>query len=51
LYQAGADYVLRPNLTAARHLLEVVEHFLRGEEGLLKDQEMEELSRREEVLT
>lgn len=50
LYRAGADHVLRPNLAAARHLLRVVEQFLRGEELILKDQEMEELSRGEEIL-
>jgi Kef-type K+ transport system membrane component KefB len=51
LYEAGADYVLRPNMAAARQLLAVVEQFLRGEELILKDEEMGELSRRDEILT
>lgn len=50
LYRAGADYVLRPNLSVARNLLSVIEKFLRGEELILRDQEIEELSRREEIL-
>lgn len=50
LYRAGADFVLRPNLTAALHLLPVVDHLLRGEESLLRKEEMEKLSRRQEIL-
>lgn len=51
LYRAGADYVLRPNLAAARQLLQVVEHFLRGEKVVLKEEEIQKLSRREEILS
>ncbi len=51
LYRAGADYVLRPNLTAARQLLQIVEHFLRGEKMVLKEQEIQKLSHREEILS
>lgn len=51
LYRAGADYVLRPNLTAARQLLQIVAHFLRGEKMVLKEQEIQKLSHREEILS
>jgi Kef-type K+ transport system membrane component KefB len=50
LYQAGADYVLRPNIATALQLLPVVELLLRGEVALLKETEMAKLSRREEIL-
>ena len=50
LYQAGADCVFLPNHLAAQHLLTVVERLLRGEEVILKDQELERLCRRDEVI-
>jgi len=40
LYEAGADYVLRPNNLTARHLLNVLERLLR--EGV-KDWAQEEI--------
>ncbi len=51
LYEAGADYVYLPNQLAARHLLEVVGRMLRGEEVVLKEQEMSKLAAREEVIS
>jgi Kef-type K+ transport system membrane component KefB len=50
LYEAGADYVLRPNRAAAQQLLPVVERLLRGEQDLLKDEEIDKLTRRDEIL-
>ena len=50
LYHAGADYVYLPNQLAAQHLLTVVERLLRGEEVVLKDEEMERLCGRDEVI-
>jgi voltage-gated potassium channel Kch len=50
LYRAGADYVFLPNQLAAQHLLTVVERLLRGEEVILKDEEMERLCQRDEVI-
>ena len=50
MYEAGADYVLRPNKAAAQQLLPVVERLLRGEQDLLKDEEIEKLTRRDEIL-
>jgi Kef-type K+ transport system membrane component KefB len=50
MYQEGADYVLRPNLQAGRHLVSVVEQFLRGEGEALKEKGMQDLEKREEVL-
>ncbi|MBM4285984.1 MAG: sodium:proton exchanger [Deltaproteobacteria bacterium] len=50
LYEAGADYVLRPNEAAAVQLFSVVEHLLRGEEQGLKEAALTNLSRREEIL-
>ncbi len=50
LYQAGADYVLRPNIATALQLLPVIELLLRGEEAVLKKTEIAKLSRREEIL-
>ncbi len=50
LYQAGADYVLRPNIATAHQLLPVIERLLRGEEAVLKETEMAKLSHREEIL-
>ena len=50
LYQAGADYVLRPNRATAKELLPVVEQLLRGEEAVLREAELEKLARRDEIL-
>ena len=50
LYRAGADYVYLPNQLAAQHLLSVVERLLRGEEVVLKDEEVERLCHRNEVI-
>lgn len=50
LYQAGADYVLRPNLATARQLLPVLERLLRGEDAVLKEEELAGLTQREEIL-
>jgi voltage-gated potassium channel Kch len=50
LYEAGADYVLRPNIATAQQLLPVVERLLRGEETVLRENELAKLSRREEIL-
>jgi len=50
MYQEGADYVLRPNLLAGKHLPAIVEHLFREESAALKDKEMENLEGREEVL-
>ncbi len=50
LYEAGADFVLRPNLATAQQLLPAVERLLRGEDAILKEEELAQLSRREEIL-
>jgi voltage-gated potassium channel Kch len=50
LYRAGADYVYLPHQLAGRHLLTVVERLLRGEEIVLKDEEMAQLAGRDEVI-
>ena len=50
LYGAGADYVLLPNMVAGDHLLPIVAHLLREESVNLKDQEMENLRNRQEIL-
>jgi Kef-type K+ transport system membrane component KefB/voltage-gated potassium channel Kch len=50
LYQAGADYVYLPNQLAAQHLLPVVVRLLRGEEAVIKDEEMARLASRDEVI-
>jgi Kef-type K+ transport system membrane component KefB len=50
MYEEGADYVLRPNLLAARHLPSIVEHLLREESAALREKEMENLKKPEEVL-
>lgn len=50
LYEGGADYVYLPNQLAAQHLLAVVERLLRGEEVVLKEEEMARLARRDEVV-
>ena len=43
LYEAGADFVLRPNVATANQLLPVVERLLRGEDAILKVEELEKL--------
>jgi len=50
MYQAGADYVLLPNLLAGRHLPAMVEHLLGEGSATLTAKEMENLQKREEVL-
>jgi Kef-type K+ transport system membrane component KefB len=50
LYQAGADYVLLPNMVAGDHLVPIVEHLLREESVNLKKKEMKKLREREEIL-
>ncbi len=50
LYAAGADFVLRPNVATANQLLPAVERLLRGEDAILKEEELEKLARREEIL-
>ncbi len=50
LYQAGADYVLLPNMVAGDHLVPIVEHLLREESVNLKEKEMKKLREREEIL-
>jgi Kef-type K+ transport system membrane component KefB/voltage-gated potassium channel Kch len=50
LYRAGADYVFLPNQLAAQNLLPVLQRLLRGEEVVLKDNEVERLSQRDEII-
>jgi Kef-type K+ transport system membrane component KefB len=50
LYEAGADYVLRPNIATAHQLLPVIERLLQGEDAVIKEKELEKLARREEIL-
>jgi Kef-type K+ transport system membrane component KefB/Trk K+ transport system NAD-binding subunit len=50
LYRAGADYVFLPNQLAAQHLLPVVTRLLQGDEAVLKDEAIEQLCRRDEVI-
>lgn len=50
MYQGGADYVLLPYMTAAKHLLPMVEHLLREESEQLRETEMERLKERQEIL-
>ncbi|MFP3868114.1 MAG: cation:proton antiporter [Desulfobacteraceae bacterium] len=50
LYQAGADYVLLPHQVAARNLIPIVDLMLHGRQVLLKEEEMEKLRQRQEVL-
>jgi hypothetical protein len=51
LYDAGADYVYLPNELAAKHLLTVVERLLRGKHVILKEEELERLRKRNEVIS
>ena len=50
LYQAGADCVLLPNMVAGNHLAPIVEHLRREESVNLKEEEMEKLGGRQEIL-
>jgi len=50
LYEAGADYVYLPSQLAAQHLLTVVERLLRGEEVVLKDEEVKRLLAWDEII-
>lgn len=50
LYEAGADYVLRPNFLTASHLLEVLERLLREEGTDWAEKEMDRLQQKREVL-
>jgi Kef-type K+ transport system membrane component KefB len=50
LYRAGADFVLRPNLATALHLLPAVDRLLEGKGALLKEEEMDKLLHRQEIL-
>ncbi len=50
LYEAGADYVLRPNFLTASHLLEILERLLREEGKDWVQQELDRLHRKREVL-
>lgn len=50
LYEAGADYVLRPNYLTAGHLLEVLDRLLREEVSDWAAEEIEKLHQEKEVL-
>jgi Kef-type K+ transport system membrane component KefB len=50
LFEAGADYVLRPNYLTAGHLLDVLDHLLREETTDWAKAEMERLRQEQEVL-
>jgi Kef-type K+ transport system membrane component KefB len=50
LYKAGADYVYLPHQLAAQHLVTVVERLLRGEEVVLKDEEIQRLLAWDEII-
>jgi len=50
LYQAGADYVSLPNELAGRHLLTVAAQMIQGEKVILRDEEIERLAGRNEVI-
>jgi len=50
LYEAGADYVLRPNYLTGRHLLEVLDRLLREDVKDWAEVEMERLRQENEVL-
>lgn len=50
LYQAGADYVLLPNQVAASNLVPIVELMRRGRQVLIKEEEVEKLRQRHEIL-
>jgi len=50
LYQAGADYVLSPNIATAVHLMPVIERLLHGDEAVIKETETAKLTGRAEIL-
>jgi Kef-type K+ transport system membrane component KefB len=50
LYNAGADYVCLPNQLVGQYLLGIVERLLRGEEAVLREEEMARLARQEEII-
>ncbi len=50
LYQAGADYVLRPNAATGAQLISVIERLLRGEDTAMKEEELATLFRKVEIL-
>jgi Kef-type K+ transport system membrane component KefB len=50
LYKAGADYVYLPNQLVAQHLLTVLEHWLRGEAAVIKEEEMARLAGWDEII-
>jgi Kef-type K+ transport system membrane component KefB len=50
LYDAGADYVFLPNQLAANHLVPIIERFLRGLPGMLREEHIDHLKERREVL-
>ena len=50
LYNAGADYVSLPNELTAKNLLTVVARLLRGKRAVLKEEELERLMERDEVI-
>jgi Kef-type K+ transport system membrane component KefB/voltage-gated potassium channel Kch len=50
LYNAGADYVCLPNQLAGQHLLSAVERLLRGEELVLRDEEMARLAGQDGII-
>ncbi|MBM4293425.1 MAG: sodium:proton exchanger [Deltaproteobacteria bacterium] len=51
MYDAGADYVLLPNMVAGNHLVAIVEYLLREDGAGLKDKTVQKLAKRVEVLT
>ncbi len=50
LYDAGADYVLMPNLVTAQHLVFVVQLMLSGRHSVLRASDIAELQQRHEIL-
>jgi Kef-type K+ transport system membrane component KefB len=50
LYQAGADYVLLPNMVAGGHLVLIVERLLHQGGIMLKEREIRNLEARSEIL-
>ena len=51
MYAEGADYVLLPRLVVADHLIPVLREVLAGESRTLKEQEIEKLKSREEIIS
>jgi len=50
MYDAGADYVLLPNMVAGNHLVTIVEYLLREDGAGLKEKAIKKLAGRAEVL-